>query len=126
MKRLHPARDADDVSSEFSNIGTGTFGSDPGSVDTIDLRSVLDGMSEGFALLDSHFVILDLNAEALRLETRTRAQLVGRSHWDLYPGTEHGPVGQAYKRAMRERVPVALEHEYRWEDGRMAWLDMRA
>lgn len=92
----------------------------------VDLRSVLDGMSEGFSLLDADFTILDVNSEALRLETRTREQLVGHSHWEMYPGTEQSPLGQAYKRALRERVPVTLEHQYLWEDGRISWLDMRA
>src|SRR5215207_3643514 len=57
------------------------------------LASVLGGMGEGFALLDRTFRILDLNAEAMRLETRPREEIVGRTHW---------------------------------EDGRTAWLEMRA
>lgn len=76
----------------------------------IDLRSVIDGMSEGFALLGNDFTILDLNAEALRLESRTKNQIVGGSHWDVYPGSEGNPIGALYKLAMRERIPVSLEH----------------
>ena len=92
----------------------------------IDLRSVIDGMSEGFALLGNDFTILDLNAEALRLESRTKNQIVGRSHWDVYPGSEGNPIGALYKLAMRERIPVSREHSHVWEDGRVSWLDMRA
>ena len=90
------------------------------------VRSVLDGMTEGFALLDRGFRILDINAEGLRLETRPREAIVGLTHWEAYPGTEDSELGRLYKRAMAERVPVALEHRYVWEDGRAAWLDMRA
>ena len=90
------------------------------------LRNVLDGMSEGFSLLSPDFVVLDVNAEALRLETRTRNEIVGQTHWILYPGTEQGPPGALYKKAMRERVAVSLEHSHVWADGRVAWLDMRA
>ena len=90
------------------------------------LRSILDGMSEGFSLFSPEFIVLDVNAEALRLETRTREQIIGRSHWELYPGTEQGPLGKLYKKAMRERVAVSLEHNHVWEDGRASWLDMRA
>ena len=90
------------------------------------LRSILDGMSERFSLFSPDFVVLDVNAEAMRLESRTRDQIVGRSHWDLYPGTEHGPLGVLYKRAMRDRVTVGLEHRHVWTDGRVSWLDMRA
>lgn len=90
-----------------------------------DLRDVLDGMSERFALLGSDFTILELNAEALRLETRPREQLIGRSHWDALPGSEQGPLGAIYKRVMRDRVPAIFEHCHHWPDGREAWLDMR-
>jgi PAS domain S-box-containing protein len=90
------------------------------------LRGVLDGMAEGFALLGPDFTILDVNAEALRLETRPREAIVGRTHWEAYPGTEDSELGRLYKRAMKERAPVALEHRYEWPDGRHAWLDMRA
>ena len=96
------------------------------SADAARLRYVLDGMSEGFSLLSPHFVILELNAEALRLDGRARDQIVGRSHWELYPGSEHGALGVLYKRAMRDRVSVALEHEHSWTDGRVSWLEMRA
>lgn len=94
--------------------------------EAMDLRSILDSMSEGFALLGPDFTIIDVNAEALRQGSRTRDQLVGQSHWDVYPGTEHSALGQAYKRATRERVPVTLEHQQFWADGRTWWLDMRA
>ena len=92
----------------------------------LDLRSVIDGMSEGFALLDADFVILDVNAETMRLEPRPRDQIVGRCHWDVYPGSADTDLGLLYKKAMRERVRVSLKHRHVWEDGREIWLDMRA
>lgn len=98
----------------------------PFNSEALRLRSVLDSMSEGFALFSPEFIVLDVNAETLRLETRTRDQIVGHSHWALYPGTEDGPLGMLYKKAMRERIAVNLEHEHRWPDGRSSWLEMRA
>ncbi|WP_375401785.1 PAS domain S-box protein [uncultured Sphingomonas sp.] len=89
-------------------------------------RAVLDGMAEGFALLDPDFRILDLNAEAMRLETRPREALLGQTHWEAYPGSEASELGRQYKLAMTERRPVGLEHRHLWEDGRAAWLEMRA
>lgn len=90
------------------------------------LRGVLDGMDEGFSLLGPDFTILDVNEEAMRLETRDRSEIVGRSHWEVYPGTENSELGRLYKQAMMDRVPVSLEHQFTWEDGRSAWLEMRA
>lgn len=90
------------------------------------LRNVLNRMNEGFSLLGHDFTILDVNEEAMRLETRPRSAIVGQSHWEVYPGTKGSVLGRLYEKAMYERVPVTLEHEYTWEDGRSAWLDMRA
>lgn len=92
----------------------------------LDLRSVTDGMSEGFALLAPDFTILDMNAEALRLDQRSREDLIGQSHWQAFPGTEDSELGKLYKKAMAEQVPVSLEHRYLWADGRVTWLGMRA
>jgi PAS domain S-box-containing protein len=91
-----------------------------------NLRDIIDGMSEGFALLDANFTILDVNTETMRLEPRTRQQIIGRTHWEVYPGTETSEIGALYKKAMRERISVSLEHRHLWEDGRVSWLDMRA
>ena len=90
------------------------------------LRGVLEGMAEGFALLDRDFRIREVNAEGLRLENRPREAIVGKTHWEAYPGSEGSELGAHYKRAMAERVPVSLEHRYVWRDGHDAWLEMRA
>ncbi|MBV8915818.1 MAG: response regulator, partial [Acetobacteraceae bacterium] len=90
------------------------------------LRGVLEGMAEGFALLDTEFRILQVNAEGRRLDPRPREAIIGKTHWQAYPGSEDAEFGRLFKRAMTERVPVALEHRYVWPDGREAWFDMRA
>ena len=87
---------------------------------------VLEGMGEGFMLLDRDFRILQMNAEGFRLEDRPPGEIVGRSHWEVYPGSERTPVGQMYLRAMRERVSQTMEHRYVWPDGHAAWLEVRA
>jgi len=90
------------------------------------LRGVLDGMDEGFGLLAPDFTILEYNVEALRMDGRPRELIVGRSHWEVYPGSEDSELGRLYKRATAERVPVSLEHCYAFAGGRALWLDMRA
>ena len=93
-------------------------------------RGILDSMGEGFMLLDHGFRILAVNAEGLRLNAGQNAgqaeTLVGQVMWDAYPGAEDSEPGRLNKRAMAERVPVALEHLYAWPDGRRTWLDMRS
>lgn len=88
-------------------------------------RGVLENMTEGFVLLGHDFVVLDINAEGLRLEQRGRDAIVGRRLWDSWNGSEDSDIGRLLHRAMSSRVPAALEHHFTWADGRDAWLDMR-
>ncbi len=88
-------------------------------------RDVLENMGEGVVLLDRDFRVVDINAEALRLERRSRDEIVGHSHWDAWPGTETSVLGRTIARVMAERVPASLEHHYLWPDGGDAWLDLR-
>ena len=88
-------------------------------------RAVLESMAEGFWLLDRDWRVIEINAEAAKLDGRPREALLGRTHWELWPGSLGTPVEAAYRRAMAERVPVALEH-HRVEDGQDVWLELRA
>jgi PAS domain S-box-containing protein len=88
-------------------------------------RHLLDGMAEGFGLLDREFRVIDINAEGLRLEERPRETILGKIHWEAWPGSEDSELGRLLKRAMAERVPVSLEHRYVWADGHDAWLELR-
>lgn len=91
------------------------------------LRSVLEGMHEGFALLDRDFRIIDVNPETLRLDGRPPDALLGQTHWEVYPGSEQSELGRLYRQAMTERMPVAYEHWFSWPDGGdHRCLDMRA
>lgn len=53
-------------------------------------------------------------------------EIVGRNHWEAFPGSEVSPQGEMFKRIMRDRVPAAMEHSYRWPDGKTLWVDTRA
>jgi PAS domain S-box-containing protein len=90
------------------------------------LRGVLDGMAEGFVLMDRDFRILTINAEGLRQDGRGSEEIIGRTHWEAFPGSEENAFGQLYKKALAENVPVAIEHSYTWANGRVTWIDMRA
>ena len=58
------------------------------------LRGVLEGMGEGFALLDRDFRIREINAEGLRLVGRAREEIIGKTHWEAYPGSEGSDLGR--------------------------------
>jgi PAS domain S-box-containing protein len=88
-------------------------------------QGVLDNMGEAFVLLDRDFRIVDLNAEAMRLENRPREAILGKTHWEAHPDAAPD-VGELYQRAMREQRAMTLEHRYVWPDGRDTWIDMRS
>ena len=90
------------------------------------LRDVLDSLTEGFVLFDANFTILEVNAETLRYDGRTRDELVGRKLWDAFAGSEDSPQGAMFKRVMRDRNPEAMEHSYSWPGGKTMWVDTRA
>ena len=92
-----------------------------------ELRSseVLEGMAEGFLLLDGDYRVSAINAEGMRVDHRPREAILGRSHWEVWPGSEESEVGRLYKQAMQDRLPASLEHRYDWADGHYAWLDTR-
>jgi PAS domain S-box-containing protein len=87
-------------------------------------RGILEGMAEGFLLLGEDFRVLQINVEGLRIDGRREDEIVGRSHWDVWPDSIGTPVEDAYRRAMSERVPVTIEHYYVFK-GRGVWLELR-
>ena len=88
-------------------------------------RDVLANMAEGFVLFDHDFRIVDINAEALRLDRRGRDQVVGLTQAQAWPETVSSEVGRLSRQTMRDRKPATLEHRYQWDGDHVAWLDMR-
>ncbi|WP_201839160.1 PAS domain-containing protein [Microvirga zambiensis] len=88
--------------------------------------SVLAAMSEGFVVLNEDYHVTEINAEGLRLDGRPASELLGKMHWEAFPGSVGTPVEAAYRRAMTERVPVELEHRYvNPADDHDVWLALR-
>jgi PAS domain S-box-containing protein len=87
---------------------------------------VLAQMTEGYVLLDHAFRVAEINDEGLRMDGRPREAFIGKSHWELWPGTETGPQGRLYKQVMTQSAPGSTEIRYQWPDGRSAWLEIDA
>jgi len=87
-------------------------------------RGILEGMTEGFLLLDPDFRVLQINREGLRIDDRPESEIVGRLHCEIWPASVGTPVEDAYRRAMTERVPTTIEHCYDF-GGRGVWLELR-
>jgi PAS domain S-box-containing protein len=88
--------------------------------------SVLAAMSEGFLVLDEDYRVTEINAEGLQIDGRPESAILGKTHWELFPGSVGTPVEAAYRRAMTERVPVELTHRYKdAATGHDLWLALR-
>jgi PAS domain S-box-containing protein len=88
-------------------------------------HQIFSSIKGGFLLMDADFRVQQINAEGLRIDGRSQSEVIGRKHWELWPGSEELPVGEGYKRAIRERVVVSLEQYYP-HFNRNLWLDVQA
>jgi PAS domain S-box-containing protein len=90
-----------------------------------EARGVLEGMGEGFLLLDRYFHIQLINAEGIRIDGRRREDIVGRHLLDVWPEIENWPLWPWYQSLMAERIAGQLVHHH-VAGVREVWLDVRA
>ena len=88
--------------------------------------AVLEGMAEGFLLLDDAFEVLVANAEALRQVGSGRDDLAGRSYFEIPSDGDEPAHAAALRRARDERVPVTLEETRVAPDGHTIHVEIRA
>ncbi|GAB1595626.1 PAS domain-containing protein [Lysobacter claricitrinus] len=89
-------------------------------------RQVLANMDEAFVLFDHDFRILEVNAETERLTRLGRDELLGRLHWDLFPGTLESPLGEMYMRVLRSGRAESIDYRYVFDENRAVWFEVRA
>jgi len=89
-------------------------------------RQVLANMDEAFVLFDLDFHVVEVNPVTERLTGMHRDALLGRLHWDLFPGTLESPLGEMYLRALATGRSERIEHRYTFENGRQCWFEVRA
>jgi PAS domain S-box-containing protein len=78
----------------------------------------------GFLLHARNFRILDINAGGLRIDGRSREEIVGRTHWEVWPDTEQAELGELMKRVMTSREAGSMEVRYARPDGRLGVFDI--
>jgi two-component system CheB/CheR fusion protein len=88
-------------------------------------RELLSRMSEGLVILNPRFEVVEINAEGLRLDGRPESEILGRSHWELWPRSKGSEIEAAYRKVMSERVAVEFKHSYH-HDGEEGCLHVRA
>jgi PAS domain S-box-containing protein len=89
-------------------------------------RGVLINMDEGFCLFDQNFTIQEVNDATTNMVGLPREEIIGRNHWDRFPGTADSELGRMYHRVLATQQNEACEFAYRYEDGRERWYEVRA
>ena len=89
-------------------------------------RYIFDTIGEGFALLDRDWRIVEMNAEGLRICHLSLDQVVGRTHWELFPESADAEASLMLRRVMEGRRAGAAEYQLPPVDGRCGWNEIRA
>src|SRR5581483_1424362 len=85
--------------------------------------TILESITDGFISLDREWRFTYVNAEAERINGRSRKELLGRNHWEVFPDTVGTVVEHEFRRAVAEQVRVEFENYYEpW--GR--WFEVNA
>jgi PAS domain S-box-containing protein len=94
---------------------------------TIELGSyaAFDLLLEGCQVVDSDFRYVYLNDAVLSQARKTRAELIGRTMSECFPGIEHTKLYEEIGRAMRERAFVRLLNEFAYGDGAVGYFELR-
>ena len=73
---------------------------------------ILESITDGFLTLDREWRFIYVNPGAERMMGAAQEELLGKNHWEAFPGAL-GTVGEReYRRAVREKVPVEFELFY--------------
>jgi two-component system cell cycle sensor histidine kinase/response regulator CckA len=82
-----------------------------------DLSRLLGSMREGIQVIDRQWRYVYLNDAAIEHSRRDAGQLIGKAMPEVYPGIELTPMFAQLQRCMDERVPSAMQNEFRYPDG---------
>ena len=64
------------------------------------VERILESITDAFVAVDRRWVITYVNEPAAALSEGRTSDFVGRKLWEAFPGSEEGPFGQMYRRAM--------------------------
>jgi len=73
---------------------------------------VLEQITDEHITMDAEFRILSVNGAALRSLGMVEAELVGRTHWEVFPASVGSEAERQYRRVTAERAEVHFEHHY--------------
>jgi PAS domain S-box-containing protein len=94
-------------------------GENPGA----ELVRFLETMPAAFCFLDMEWRFRYVNAEAERLMNRPRADVIGESLWEAFPGISGSVIEATYREAVATGRPMTFETPHRSDPRR--WVEAR-
>ncbi|WP_084150717.1 PAS domain-containing sensor histidine kinase [Azohydromonas australica] len=73
---------------------------------------LLEQVTDAYFVLDREFRFVSLNPAAERLVSKSRQEMLGRTHWDVFPASVELDAGRAYRQVITEGVEQHLQQHY--------------
>jgi PAS domain S-box-containing protein len=86
-----------------------------------DAQSVLDSISDAFFSLNEDWEFSYVNRQTELTLGRQASELLGKSLWEVYPGTVGSEFERMYRKAAQERIAVTFKSYYPDHD---VWYDV--
>ncbi len=80
--------------------------------DRARMQNVLESITDGYMTMDPGWRHTYVNEVALRLTGMKREELIGRTHWEAFPGAVGTQLEAIFRRVAAERVTVEFENYY--------------
>ncbi len=75
-------------------------------------ESLLDGMADAYFAIDPEFRVVAANGAMERRSGLARTELIGRSVWELFPGTIGTQIEAQYRQVASSRTDAHFTHDY--------------
>jgi PAS domain S-box-containing protein len=90
------------------------------------ISQILESMTDAFVSLDRDWRIIYQNAAGERINGKSRSEILGKTHWEVWSASVGTNVERQYRKAVAEQIPVHFEHHYFEPPRYDSWLEIHA
>ncbi len=87
-------------------------------------RRTLENMMEGCQIIGFDWRYLYVNRAVVDHGHKTKAELLGHTMMETYPGIEQTEMFASLRRCMEGRLPQQMENEFTYPDGAKEWFEL--
>ncbi|MUG95558.1 PAS domain-containing protein [Scytonema sp. UIC 10036] len=90
------------------------------------ITRTLESTRDAFVAVNRDWRIVYQNAEAERINSKPRTEVIGKTYWEEWPVSVGTNLEYQYRRAMVEQIPVHFEHHFYQAPRYNLWLEIDA